>query len=231
MPWFAAKDKKTHGIDPRNPSVADGIANAYARVLRESEKPPRFRPISELPYSKEQIAVALMTDSLFMRDPEFTRAAGVCYVQLAGFLSDEDAALAARVDRRAGEPGSETGNRTPDAEGVWLRGRHAEIVAAFNDELRRLNQEWQAFLERNGLAEPEDNVPPSLRAARTAKKAELSGGRLEQQVLQTMAAAGQGDAAAQCRLGWLCLVGEGVPQDCAEAAAWFRKAAGRMVRI
>ena len=35
----------------------------------------------------------------------------------------------------------------------------------------------------------------------------------------------QGDAKAQYNLGWMYYKGEGVPQDDAEAAKWFRKAA------
>lgn len=41
----------------------------------------------------------------------------------------------------------------------------------------------------------------------------------------TNAAAAGGDAAAQCRLAFAYLKGTGVPQDYAEAARWFRKAA------
>ena len=37
----------------------------------------------------------------------------------------------------------------------------------------------------------------------------------------------QGNADAQRRLGWMFDLGEGVPQDYAEAMKWYRKAADR----
>lgn len=227
MPWHVSKEKKTVGIDPRNPSVADIIANAYSQVLNEGEKHPVFRPISDLPYSKEQIAIALMTDSLSMRDPEFTRAAGACYVHLAGFLPDEDAAIAASLEGCPQGLIQDHGNQARDAEYARLRSRHAEIVEMFNEELNRLNHEWQAFLVRNGLEETEDMIPRAPREGRTARAPGPSVVGFEPKALQTKFAAEQGDAAAQCQLGWRYLIGEGVPQDYAEAAKWLRKAAGR----
>jgi hypothetical protein len=38
-------------------------------------------------------------------------------------------------------------------------------------------------------------------------------------------AAEQGHAEAQCQLGWMYDVGNGIPRDHAEAAKWYRKAA------
>jgi hypothetical protein len=162
MLWFKSKGKKPVGIDPTNPSAADIIANAYAKVLDQGKKHPMFRPVSVLPYSKEQIATALMTDSLSMRDPEFTRAAGVCYVYLAGFLSEEDAAIAAKVDSCSEELRKDAGNQLPGTEYARLCERHAEIMQMFSEELKRLNREWQSFSERNGLVDPEDPIPGSL---------------------------------------------------------------------
>ena len=42
---------------------------------------------------------------------------------------------------------------------------------------------------------------------------------------ELLAHAQQGDATAQAKLGWKYAMGEGVPQDHAEAVKWFRKAA------
>ena len=42
---------------------------------------------------------------------------------------------------------------------------------------------------------------------------------------QTLAAANQGDADAQERLGWMYIQGKDVTQDYAQAIGWFRKAA------
>ncbi|WP_269467350.1 tetratricopeptide repeat protein [Candidatus Thiodictyon syntrophicum] len=42
---------------------------------------------------------------------------------------------------------------------------------------------------------------------------------------EKLAKAEQGDADAQSKLGWMYLKGQGVPQDYAQAAAWYRKAA------
>ena len=39
--------------------------------------------------------------------------------------------------------------------------------------------------------------------------------------------AGHGNARAQLNLGYLYANGQGVPQDCSEAAKWFRLAAGQ----
>jgi len=166
MMWFKSKEKKTVGVDPTNPSDADIVANAYSRVLKEDEKHPTLRPVSDLPYTKEQIATALMTDSISMRDPGFTRAAGAYYVRLAGFVSEEVAAIAAQMDRCPEDPVRDIGDQSLSPDYAALRGRHAEIMKLFNEEVNRLNREWQSFVELKGLTEPEDNITRLLRGER-----------------------------------------------------------------
>ena len=87
------------------------------------------------------------------------------------------------------------------ASGAWAQ----QSAPPASDQ--KVNRSWEATVR---LLELQCSLPPAFD--------EKSIAAFKQQ-------AASGDAAAQCGLGRMYAQGKGVPQDYAQAAIWFRKAA------
>ena len=105
------------------------IVKAYAKVLEA--KPEPIVSDASLPFPKQTIKAALKAEVLSARNANFSRVAGTCYRQLAGFR--------------------------PEAEVLALHNATAPegkqaVERAWKEELNVLILEWQAYLDENDLA-------------------------------------------------------------------------------
>ena len=109
---------------------AERIVRTYAAVLQEKAEP--IVTDSSLPFPKPVIKDALKSETLRARHKNFSIMAGTCYRHLAGFRSGAEVAI--------------WRDASADSESKEA------VERAWKEELDALNQEWQHYLNEQGLA-------------------------------------------------------------------------------
>ena len=127
---------------------AQGIINGYGSILEKALAVPYGAPVSLLPYTKEEIKKAIKMAVLILKkvepDPQKTiEQLKICYVQLANFIADDAAAVAAKAHDalNAGDPSKITPAETQQA----LNG-----VEQISQELKVLSQEFEDYVASLG---------------------------------------------------------------------------------
>ena len=125
--------------DAAQTSESERVVKTYAKVLEQ--KTGAIVSELSLPFPKPIIKAALKAETLKAGNARFSTMAGACFRQLAGFRSEADVA----VWRVAAAQESAT-----DALAQSENGRALE--RAWREELDTLDQEWQRYLNEQGLA-------------------------------------------------------------------------------
>lgn len=127
---------------------AQGIINGYGSILEKAFAMPYGAPASLLPYTKEEIKKAIKMAVLILKKVEPDAQATIeqlkiCYVQLANFIADDDAAVAAKAHDalNAGDPSKITPAETQQA---------LEGVEQISEELKVLSQEFEDYVSSLG---------------------------------------------------------------------------------
>ncbi len=127
---------------------AQGIINDYGSILEKAFVMPYGAPASLLPYTKEEIKKAIKMAVLILKkvepDPQKTiEQLKICYVQLANFIADDDAAVAAKAHDalNAGDPSKLTPAETQQA---------LDGVEQISQELKVLSQEFEDYVSSLG---------------------------------------------------------------------------------
>lgn len=123
---------------------AQGIINGYGSVLEKAFSMPYGAPTSLLPYPKEEIKKAIKLAVLILKKVEPEAQATIeqlkiCYVQLANFISDDEAAIAAKAHDALSS--GDSSKITPAETQQALHG-----VEQISQDLQVLSQEFEDYV-------------------------------------------------------------------------------------
>lgn len=124
---------------------AQSIINGYGGVLESAFSMPYGAPESLLPFTKDEIKRAIKLAALILTKVEPTAEATVqqlkvCYVQLASFIPDEEASIAAKAQDAldSGDPSRITSAETQQA---------LDRVEQISQESQALSSEFETYMQ------------------------------------------------------------------------------------